>query len=664
METLRIDDFTNYVFLSNLEFSPDGKHACFVHHKADMEENAYKSNLWLYRLEDSACFQLTAADKEKGFIWLDDSNILFPGMRDPKDKEKAANGEPLTVFYRINIHGGEATEAFRLPLEVRSFHKAAGDKYVMTVFWHPGRPSLEELSDQEKAVELKKRKEEQAWETMEEIPYWSNGAGFTAGKRSRLCIYDAGSGKWEFLGSEKVQVQNFRLNADKNEALVLAQEFVGKMEVFNFVFVLDIASGKLQPVTSEEFSWQDVHYVDGQLMGLGRDMEKFGLSENPRFYLIDRKTGDRQLLTPDFDCSTWNSVGSDCRLGGGEAARVDEGFLYFMTNEGYSSYINRIDTDGNITKITEAGGSVDSFDVRKGQVLFIGMRELRLQELYRLADDAEEKITSFNDWVHKDRSIAKLEHMALETEPGVTIDGWVMQPVEYKKGKKHPAILNIHGGPKTVYGETFFHEMQYWANQGYFVLFCNPRGSDGKGNAFADIRGAYGTIDYDDIMAFTDEVLKRYPDIDSDRLGVTGGSYGGFMTNWIIGHTHRFRAAAAQRSISNWVSMGYTADIGYFFVDDQVGTSPWDDIEKVWWHSPLKYADRVKTPTLFIHSDQDYRCWTPEALQMFTALKYFGVESRLCLFKGENHELSRSGKPKNRIRRLQEITQWFDRHLK
>lgn len=136
------------------------------------------------------------------------------------------------------------------------------------------------------------------------------------------------------------------------------------------------------------------------------------------------------------------------------------------------------------------------------------------------------------------------------------------------------------------------------------------------------------------------------------------------MTNWIIGHTNRFKAAASQRSISNWFSMGYTTDIGYFFAPDQIDATPWSNPEKLWEHSPLKYADQVQTPTLFIHSDQDYRCWLPEALQMFTALKYHGVEARLCMFRGENHELSRSGKPKARIRRLEEITAWFNRFLK
>ena len=147
-------------------------------------------------------------------------------------------------------------------------------------------------------------------------------------------------------------------------------------------------------------------------------------------------------------------------------------------------------------------------------------------------------------------------------------------------------------------------------------------------------------------------------------LKVTGGSYGGFMTNWIIGHPRRFQAAASQRSIANWVSKFNTTDIGYYFNADQIGATPWNDAEKLWWHSPIRYADKATTPTLFIHSDEDYRCWLAEGLQMFTALKYHGVEARLCLFHGENHELSRSGKPCHRVRRLEEITRWFDSHLK
>ena len=247
---------------------------------------------------------------------------------------------------------------------------------------------------------------------------------------------------------------------------------------------------------------------------------------------------------------------------------------------------------------------------------------------------------------------------------GVDIDGFVMKPVGYEPGKRYPGILHIHGGPKMVFGPGFHHEMQLWAASGFFVCYCNPRGSCGKGNAFADLQGKYGEVDFQDLMEFTDEVLRRYPEIDADRMGVAGGSYGGFMTNWVIGHTDRFRCAVSQRSIANYVGDYLLSDIGYYYVPDQQLGTIWEHPERLWKASPLTYADRVKTPTLFIHADKDYRCTLANGLEMFAALKLHGVESKLCMFYGENHGLSREGKPSNRISRLSEILQWMEEHLK
>jgi dipeptidyl aminopeptidase/acylaminoacyl peptidase len=164
-------------------------------------------------------------------------------------------------------------------------------------------------------------------------------------------------------------------------------------------------------------------------------------------------------------------------------------------------------------------------------------------------------------------------------------------------------------------------------------------------------------------MAFTDAVLDAHPWIDAGRLGVAGGSYGGFMVNWIIGHTGRFKAAVFQRGIANMASMALLSDIGYFFVPEETGAGLWQDPSALWDQSPVKYAEKAVTPTLFIHSTEDYRCPVGEGIQMYTALQMAGVETRLCLFKGENHELSRSGKPLHRIRRLREIVEWFEHHL-
>ena len=666
LHNLRLDDFTKYTFLSGIKHSPNGRHACFVTHGADLTENSYQSHLWIYDSKQGSSFQLTGLGQERSFSWLNDEEILFAATRKAKDQERQKKGEEFTVFYKINIQGGEAQETFRLPLSVQNIKPLTKDRYLLTCKCDPARPDPTSLSEEELAEEFKKREEEKAYEVLEEIPYWGNGRGFISGLRSRLYLFDQSSNSLEPLTAEYLQVDGVELNEDKSKAIVIGQEFTGMAPLANALYLADLERKIVQKVTpDEDFAYYEAHFLsDTEAICRGNSRERFGLNENSRFYLVNLATGTKELLTPHLETSTWNSVGSDCRYGGGNGSVLDQGYLYFVTTENDSSYLNRIDREGNIEKLTSRTGSVDSFSVKKGETLLIALRDLNLQELYRLKDGNEEQLTNFNGWVNQERKLSQPEPLSFQVAPNVTIDGWVLKPVDYVEGEQYPAILNIHGGPKTVYGTVFFHEMQYWANEGYFVFFCNPRGSDGKGNEFADIRGKYGTIDYDDLMQFTDLVLEQYPAIDAERVGVTGGSYGGFMTNWIIGHTDRFKAAASQRSISNWFSMGYTTDIGYYFSPDQIGATPWSNPEKLWEHSPLKYADRVKTPTLFIHSDQDYRCWLPEALQMFTALKVHGVEARLCMFRGENHELSRSGKPKARIRRLEEVTAWFNRFLK
>jgi dipeptidyl aminopeptidase/acylaminoacyl peptidase len=287
-----------------------------------------------------------------------------------------------------------------------------------------------------------------------------------------------------------------------------------------------------------------------------------------------------------------------------------------------------------------------------------------VQQIKKVEDGKLVDVTDFNRFAVEDVYLAKPNKISVVSH-GDTVDGWVLLPEDFDNKKSYPAILDIHGGPKTVYGEVYVHEMQVWANMGFVVMFCNPHGSDGKGNEFADIRGKYGTIDYEDILTFLDEVLEKYPNIDATRIGVTGGSYGGFMTNWIIGHTDRFKCAATQRSICNWTSFHGVSDIGYFFTPDQAGASllNMEQHDKLWFHSPLRYASNFKTPTLVIHSKADYRCPIDQGYQMITALKEMNVDSKMVIFNNENHDLSRNGKPKARQKRLKEITAWMEKYL-
>lgn len=662
MENLKLNDFTKYKFLSGIRFSPNGKNIGFIVHRMDVEENKYLSNIYIYDEDKKSEFKLTSLDEEKSFIWKDDNTILFPAIRDKKDKERK---EEFTTYYEISINGGEANKAFEIPINANSLEFIDEDNLLITATFNPNSPNLRELSGEDREKAIKKMEEDKDYEVLDEIPFWSNGTGFTNKKRNRLYIYNLKSQTLTPITDEFTEVESVKLNKNKSKAIIVASSYMDKMPLKSDLHLYNIKENRLEKLTHEDvFRYSCADFIGDKIIFTGHNMKSYGMNENSHFYLINLDgTNPHRISNDSFDYSLWNSVGSDCRFGGSRSIIADEDYLYFTTTERDSSYINRINKDGNIEKLIEQKGSIDGFDVLNGKIKFIGLRGFKLQELYSLDGKKENQLTEFNEWVINEKKLSHPEYLSFEID-GITIDGWIIKPVDFEEGKKYPGILDIHGGPKTVYGEVFFHEMQYWANEGYAVFFCNPRGSDGRGNEFADIRGKYGTIDYDDLMKFTDLILEKYPFIDRERMGVTGGSYGGFMTNWIIGHTKRFKAAASQRSIANWISKFGTTDIGYYFVGDQQAATPWSDVEKLWFHSPMKYADKVVTPTLFIHSEEDYRCWLPEGIQMFTSLKYHGVDSRLVMFRGENHELSRSGKPKHRVKRLEEITNWFNKYLK
>lgn len=658
MENLNLKDFLEYSYLSGIETSPDEKNIGFVVHRGDYEENNYKSNIWVINKETKKYFRLTGIGEEKSFLWLNETEILFPSMRDKKLKAKIEEGEKWTCYYSISINGGEAQEYMRIPLNVTSIKKIDEENFLLTAQFDNYGINLNELTGEERAQAIKKIKEDKDYEILDEIPFWSNGGGFTNKKRNRLYTYNRIT-KELIPITDRISDVNYYSYKD-GVVLYVINRYKDKQEQREAIYTYNIEKKEEKLILpSEDYRVSFAEFFgDGILCGLN-DTKTYGLNQNPEFYMI--KDGKVELFKNN---DTWllNSVGSDCRYGGGKNFRVKGDKIYFITTVFHDAILKSMDIDGNEEVLCENRGSIDSYALTDDEIFFIGLRDLKLQEVYTLNNKVETQVTAFNEEIMRDKKLSIPEKFNIIND-GVEIEGWVLKPTDYEEGKEYPGILDIHGGPKTVYGEVFYHEMQVWANMGYFVFFCNPRGGDGRGNEFADIRGKYGTIDYDDLMKFTDEVIKKYP-VNESRIGVTGGSYGGFMTNWIIGHTDRFACAASQRSIANWFSKFGTTDIGYYFNVDQNASSPWDNPEKLWWHSPMKYADRVKTPTLFIHSEEDYRCWLTEGIQMFTSLKYHGVPARLCMFRGENHELSRSGKPKHRVKRLTEITNWFEHFLK
>lgn len=285
--------------------------------------------------------------------------------------------------------------------------------------------------------------------------------------------------------------------------------------------------------------------------------------------------------------------------------------------------------------------------------------------VYDLISEDEKDLYNPNTSWENHHTISGAEAFTFKSDDDLTVEGWYMKPVGQAAEKKHPAILYIHGGPLAAFGYTFFHEMQVLTSAGYGVILINPRGSLSYGEDFAaGVIGAYGQGDYADLMNGLDDVLKRDKQIDPKKLYVCGGSYGGFMTNWVETHTDRFAAAVTMRSIANWVSMYGNSDIGYFFNAWEL-QGEWNapiDPKKYWAFSPLAYVDKAQTPILILHSEEDHRCPIGQGEEFYTSLKLHDVETEFVRYPGSNHELSRSGFPNLRIDRMTRIMDWFGKH--
>ena len=660
MKNLELRSFLEYKFLSNLDFNPNGRKIAFSVSESDIEKNLYKHFIYTLDTDTNEIKKLTHRGKEKNSLWLDNDTILFSSDRNKEIKEKIKNGETWSVFYALDTkNGGEAYEYMTLPFDVTEIKIIDNDNFIFTATFDNNSLNINNLTGEEKEKAIKLYNENKDYEILDEIPFWSNGVGFVNKKRNRLYHYDKSQNKTTEISGIFSNIEFFNLK--DNKVVFGGRTYENKQPTTAELWSYDLATKKLETIIKDGlYDISYANFIEDKIVCALSDMKDFGINENHKLYLIDKDKNINLL----FENDTWLSctVGSDCRLGGGKSFKIIDNKLFFLSTIADSVYLNSIDTKGKHQVLCSEDGSIDFFDIANNKIYYVGMRNYGLQEIYILENSSSKKISSFNEKIFENYEISRPEIFNFTTNGDIT-KGFVIYPINYDKNKKYPAILDIHGGPKTAYGNIFYHEMQVWANMGYFVIFTNPHGSDGYGNTFADIRGKYGTVDYEDLMNFVDYVVEKYP-IDKNRLGVTGGSYGGYMTNWIIGHTDRFKCAVSQRSISNWISKFGTTDIGYYFNADQNQATPWINHDKLWWHSPVKYADKAKTPTLFIHSEEDYRCWLAEGLQMFTALKYHGVDARLCMFRGENHELSRSGKPKHRIKRLEEITNWFEKYLK
>ena len=349
---------------------------------------------------------------------------------------------------------------------------------------------------------------------------------------------------------------------------------------------------------------------------------------------------------------------------------VDGNWVYFQNAKHGSTSLMKInvETEELIPVINEIGVvGKPMFDLPQKKLMYIFGQAQAFPQVFLKSIEKSEiqtQVTHFNEDWFSTLDIGQLEEVWFKGSDDNNLQGWILKPPGFDPSKQYPSILEIHGGPITQYGNIFMHEFYYLAAKGYVVYFCNPRGGTGYGEdhtkSISD--GKWGTKDYEDLMCWADYVEKQAY-IDPKRMGVTGGSYGGYMTLWIIGHTNRFKAAAAQRCVSNLISMWGSSDFNWSFQQIFGNQAPYENIETLWENSPMKHIGSAKTPTLIIHSEQDLRCPLEQGQQAFTALKKLGVETKFVIFPDESHGLSRGGRTDRRIVRLNEMSDWFDKYL-
>lgn len=618
-------DLMEYRFAAAPKLSPDGGACAFLCYRAKADKSGYDV---FVRVIDSASGETLAYQAPMGcgsLAWLEEGALAVSLVWEGRTRILALRADGACEQW------GEVPFAARLEDGLRD------GRLLLSA----DRPLTEE-----------KAAEDGHYTVLDEFPFWYDGRGYISKVRRQLFLMER-AGQPRRISPENLDVAHAAYDAKSHKIAYSGQEIEAIRPDWDAVGCYDaVTETNALCISSRQWRVRQVAVLEGMpvIIASGADESYYAA---PKIVRVHEDGASEVMAAPEMHIS--NSVVTDVRYGAGCTLLGREDALYFVVTEGFGSQLYRMSAKGEIERLTYGEGMVDGFDVHAGQVVFTGLRGMRLMEVYRLEEGgAERALTCLNGGVQADMP----EDVSFVNSEGVTVYGLVRKP-DVPKERKCPGVLVIHGGPNGAFGHVFHHEMQMLCDQGYYVFCCNPTGSDGRGAAFGDVSGRWGTVDYDDLMRFTDKVLEMFSQIDSERLCVFGGSYGGYMTNWIIGHTNRFCCAISDRSISNCPSKDVTGDNGIRFGEMHMKANVYANPEYMWDRSPLKYAYQVKTPTLFIHGEADTRCHLSQAMMMYTAIRENGVPARMAIFKGETHELCRSGRPRNRLRRLMEIQRWL-----
>jgi len=650
---------------TSVVISPDEKKVAYTIESVSKDKKDYYSHIFISNISTGKIKQFTFNKvNDRGLVWSPDGKLIaFVSTRDKK-----------SGIYIISTEGGA---------EQKIIEK---DGVFTGLKWTPDGHDIVycfRYNDSFWEKDDKKKKEPPLFRHITRLFYRADGAGFVPKDRFHIWKLSIETGRAKQLtkgkyeeympdispnGRSIVFVSNRKPNADLDY-------------LYDDLYIIPTNGGKVRkiktpsgPIASPAFSpnGKTIAYI-----GHDNPDDCWGVTN---WHVWSVGTGGRPSakdLIPKFDRITLDSTIGDVgeSLGAQPLFWSSDGKrIYFSSSDTGSTHIFYAPAKGgNPTRVTHKKCHVKAFYLNgKRRLISAIISDLSTPGKVQVipstyAGDSKAKKINVLDNPPKEllskREMPKTKEIWFKGHDGFELQGWLVTPPKFNKNRKYPAILEIHGGPRTQYGFTFFHEMNYLASKGYVVFYTNPRGGTGRGETFADaITGCWGEIDYYDCMSAAD-YMEKLPYVNKNKLGVTGGSYGGFMTNWIVGHTNRFKAAVTQRSVVNLESFFGSSDIGYD-LHREFGGPPWKNKETYSKCSPLTYVDNIKTPLLIIHSEQDLRCGIEQAEQLFATLKMKRKKVEFVRFPGEPHGLSRHGRPDRRVARLEWITKWFDKYLK